>query len=351
MLLIDGRQGEGGGQILRTCLALSTLTGRAFRIVGIRGNRSRPGLRPQHLTAVRAAAAICSALLVGDVLDSTTLEFHPMDRPHGGDYEFDIAQASPSGRSAGAVTLLVQAILWPLVFSDEPSRLIVHGGTFVPHSPPYHYLEEVARPGFMRFGVTLITEIRSWGWMSDGGGSILVNIEPADGLENVHFQAVPSTEVSGVAAVTNLPSHIPHRMARRAHNLLAAAGLSPQIQPIRERGAGPGAGIVLWGSQAGFSRLGHKGLPAEEVAEDAVAELLAFLDNGLAVDHYLADQLLLPMALAKGSSSLTTSRLTQHTLTVVELLRMWLDIHIDVAGDMDEPGEIIVNGYGMAREK
>jgi RNA 3'-terminal phosphate cyclase (ATP) len=289
--------------------------------------------------------------LVGDVLDSTTLEFRPMDRPRGGDYEFDIAQASSGGRSAGAVTLLVQAILWPLFFSDKPSRLIVHGGTFVPHSPPYHYLAEVAGPGFMRFGVTLATEIQSWGWMSGGGGSILVNINPADGLDNVHFQAVPWTEVWGIAAVTNLASHIPHRMARRAHNLLAAEGLSPQIKPIRERGAGPGAGIVLWGSQAGFSSLGHKGLPAEEVAEDAVAELLDFLDNGLAVDHYLADQLLLPMALAKGSSSFTTSRLTQHTLTVVELLRTWLDIRIDVTGSLDEPGEIIVNGYGMAREK
>lgn len=350
MLLIDGRQGEGGGQILRTCLALSTLTGRDFRIVGIRGNRSRPGLRPQHLTAVRAAEAICNASLAGDALDSTTLEFHPTDRPRGGDYEFDIAQASPSGHSAGAVTLLVQAILWPLVFSDGPSRLIVHGGTFVPHSPPYHYLEEVARPGFMRFGATFTTEIRSWGWMAAGGGSILVNIEPADRLENAHFQPVQWTEVSGVSTVTNLPSHIPHRMARRAHNLLAAAGLNPQIQPIRERGAGPGAGIVLWGSQAGFSRLGRKGLPAEKVAEGAVANLLAFLDNGLAVDHFLADQLLLPMALAKGDSSFTTSRLTQHTLTIVALLRKWLDIHIDVAGNLDEPGEIIVNGYGLLRE-
>jgi RNA 3'-terminal phosphate cyclase (ATP) len=202
----------------------------------------------------------------------------------------------------------------------------------------------------MKFGVTLITEIRSWGWMSAGGGSISVKIEPVDCLENVRFQSVEWTEVSGIAAVTNLPSHIPHRMARRARNLLAEAGLKPQIQPIRERGAGPGAGIVLWGSQAGFSRLGRKGMPAEKVAEGAVAEMLAFLDNGLAVDHYLADQLLLPMALAKGSSSFTTSRLTQHTMTVVELLRMWLDIHIDVAGNLDEPGEITVNGYGMAWE-
>ena len=347
MLRIDGSQGEGGGQVLRTSLSLSALTGRPFRIENIRANRSRPGLRPQHLTAVRAVAALCGAELVGDGIGETVLEFRPTARPAGGFYEVDVTEASPGGQSAGAVTLIFEAMLWPLLFAEEPTHLMLKGGTFVPFSPSYHYLAEAVGPAFARFGVEFSTELRKWGWMTGGGGIVEAAITPVKSLQGVRFEPVTDDTVRGVAAVTNLPSHIPHRMARRAHNLIEQMGLKAAVSAVRENGVGPGAGIILWRTQAGFSSLGRRGLPADKVAEAAVADLAAFLDNGTAVDKYLADQLLIPMALAQGQSSLTTDHLTRHTLTNSALLRQWLDVSIRIDGELGETAEITVDGAGI----
>jgi RNA 3'-terminal phosphate cyclase (ATP) len=346
-LHIDGSQGEGGGQVLRTSLSLSALTGRPFRIENIRANRSRPGLRPQHLAAVRAVAALCKAELVGDEIGATVLEFRPITRPTGGFYEVDVTEANPSGQSAGAVTLIFEAMLWPLLFAEEPTNLILKGGTFVPFSPPYHYLAETARPAFQRFGAEFSLTLRKWGWMTAGGGIVEAAIAPIAALQGVDFKPVEDETVAGVAAVTNLPSHIPHRMARRAHNLIEQMGLKPAVSAVREKGDGPGAGIVLWQKQAGSSSLGRRGLPADKVAEAAVADLAAFLDNGTAVDQHLADQLLIPMALAQGKSSLTTGRLTRHTLTNSALLRQWLDVSIQINGEPGQAAEITIDGVGF----
>jgi len=346
MLLLDGSTGEGGGQVLRTSLSLSALTGRAFRMENIRAGRSQPGLRPQHLTAVQAVADVVGADVDGDVLGSTTLTFVPNQRPRAGEYFFDVTQASPSRRSAGSVTLILQAILWPLLFSDGSSLATLSGGTFVPFSPPFHYLDQVLRPAYLRLGITIECDLVAWGWMSAGGGEVKVKIEASDRLHAAQFDGTATEAVEGVAAVTNLPSHIPHRMARRAQVLLAEAGFQPAVEPLRKRGAGPGAGIVLWLPQAGFSSLGRPGLPAEKVAETAVADLLSFIDNGSAVDQHLADQLLIPMALAQGESSFTTNRLTHHTMTNIDLLRSWLDVSITVNGRIGAPGAVSVSGVG-----
>ena len=346
MLMIVGSQGEGGGQVLRTSLSLSALTSRPFRIEKIRANRSRPGLRPQHLTAVHATAAICHAELAGDELDSDWLEFSPGSTPSGGEYHFDVAEASPSGHSAGAVTLVMQAILWPLQFASGPATVTIQGGTFVPFSPPYHYLSEVARPVFTALGADFELELARWGWMAAGGGRMIARVKPVRSLRAVRLRPQVDAGVCGLAAVTNLPSHIPHRMARRAHNLLTEAERTPAIDALRERGDGPGAGIMIWCQQAGSSSLGRKGLPAEDVAQAAVAEILSFMDNGVAVDRYLADQLLVPMALAHGQSNFTTDHISRHLLTNAQLLRQWLGVSISVQGSLGEPGRIMVNGVG-----
>ena len=146
MISIDGSRGEGGGQLLRTALSLAALTGEPCRVERIRAGRSKPGLRPQHLAAVRALALICAAEVDGDAIDSQTVVFRPKSPPLAGTYHFDVADYAPHGRSAGAVTLIFQALLWPLLFADGPSRVTLVGGTHVPLSPPFHYLAEVARP-------------------------------------------------------------------------------------------------------------------------------------------------------------------------------------------------------------
>lgn len=344
---IDGSEGEGGGQVLRTSLSLSALTGRPLRLTNIRAGRSRPGLRPQHLTAVRAVAAICDAEVRGDEINSQTLEFDPAGPPHSDDFRFDVEDAAPHG-SAGSVTLILQAILWPLLFADTTSSVRLRGGTHVPFSPSYHYGAEVARPAFARFRVQLDLELDEWGWLPAGQGQMTATIRPVERLEAVSFERTEIERVRGVAVATNLPSHIPQRMANRANNLLRGEGFETSIRPLRESGPGPGAGIFLWVAQGGFDSLGRKGLPSERVAEAAVADLLAFAENGtMAVDAHLADQLLLPMALAGGTSTFTTHRLTQHALTNAAILRRWLDVPITIDGEVDEPARVTVEGAGF----
>jgi RNA 3'-terminal phosphate cyclase (ATP) len=349
MLTIDGREQEGGGQILRTSLSLAALTGRPFRITNIRANRAKSGLRPQHLTAVRAAAILCQAHLKGDSLNATTLEFHPQVPPTPGEYHFDVSEVAKGG-SAGSVMLIFQTVIWPLLFANGRSRLNLRGGTHVPFSPPYHYVAEVFRPLLCQMGATFTTNLDDWGWYPAGGGFVTATIEPIRHLQAIPFGPVPAQRVEGVAAVSNLPGHIPQRMADHAASLLQAAGLPSQIEVIQEQGQGPGAGIVLWLPQAGFTSIGRRGLPAEEVAQTAVAECLAFLESHVQVDSHLADQLLLPCALARGSTSYTTHSLTQHALTQAQLLRQWLDVAIEIEGLPGQPAQITVSGINYTVE-
>lgn len=351
MIEVDGSQGEGGGQVLRTCLSLSALTQRPFRLHHIRAKRKQPGLRPQHLTAVRAVAAICQAEITGDHLNADCLEFYPQARPQGGAYTFDVTEATQGG-SAGAVTLIFQAIVWPLLFAEAPASVILRGGTHVPFSPPFHYLSEVAAPMFTRLGADFRVRLAAWGWYPAGGGEMQAEIRPISHLQATSFARPANSHqppVVGLAAVTNLPAHIPHRMARRADNLLRPAGWETKITAVRENGRGPGAGLMLWLPQAGFTSLGRQGLPADKVAETAVADLLAFLHTGADVDKHLADQLLLPLALAQGQSQFTTDQLTQHTLTNADLLRRWLDCSIVIEGQLNQPAHITIEGVGFER--
>ncbi len=350
MLSIDGSQGEGGGQVLRTSLSLAALTGRPFTLTNIRARRKNPGLRPQHLTAVRAVAAVCGAVLEGDMLNSQTLVFEPQVFPQDATYRFDVADAAQGG-SAGAVTLIWQALIWPLLFAPGKSHVTLHGGTHVPFSPPFHYLSQVVLPVLQQFGVESILELNAWGWYPVGGGEVTAVIQPTNQLHAPTITVPDTKTVNGIAAVTNLPAHIPQRMANRAHNLLTDAGFEPHIQPVRERGRGPGAGIVLWLPNGGFTSLGRKGLPADVVAETAVTQLLKFTRSGTMVDEHLADQLMIPAALAQGTTRYTTHRLTGHALTNADLLRQWLGVSIQIDGQLDQPAEIVVAGVGFQRDQ
>ncbi len=341
MITIDGSYGEGGGQVLRTALALSTLTGQPVRIEHIRANRPKPGLRPQHLTAVRAAATICQARVTGDALGSSALTFVPGRSAQAGRYTFDVSDAAQGG-SAGSVGLVLQTVLLPLALADGDSHLVLRGGTHVSWAPSAFYLEHVFLPFLSEVGVSAHITVSRWGFYPAGGGEIEVRIAGKSTLA-----AVQGTErgalrrIWGLAAVTNLPAHIPQRMAARAGRYLAAADLSAQIEPRRLRGAGPGAGIFLLaeyeGSRAGFTAYGRKGLPAERVAEAVCEELLAHHRSGAPCDPHLADQAVLPLALASGPARVVTSRVTLHLTTNVWVVRQFLDREIGVEG---EPGAV-----------
>jgi RNA 3'-terminal phosphate cyclase (ATP) len=324
MLTIDGSHGEGGGQILRTSLALAAVTGRAIRIEKIRAGRKNPGLAAQHLTGVRAVAALCDAHVSGDDLGSQTLEFVPGGSPQAGEYIFDVAEAREGG-SAGAATLVLQAVLPPLALTQGDSTVVIRGGTHVAWSPPVDYACDVWLPALTQMGLAARLEMTRWGWYPAGQGEIQATIKgQASELSPLTLvERGALRRVWGRAVAANLPSHIPQRMATRAHSLLDGAGVDARIEPLRVRAACAGAGIFLVaeykGVRAGFSALGAKGKPSEAVAEEAVAALLAHRESGAVLDQHLADQVVLPLALAGGTSSFTVERVSRHLTT-----NMWV---------------------------
>jgi RNA 3'-terminal phosphate cyclase (ATP) len=345
-LVIDGSSGEGGGQVLRTSLALAVLTGQPVRIERIRAGRKHPGLRPQHLTGVRAAAAICDARLEGDELNSQTITFVPSGPARPGRYTFDVVEVAQGG-SAGSVGLVLQTVLLPLALADGESLLTLRGGTHVPWAPSVSYLEHVFLPRMAQMGVQAQIELDRWGFYPAGGGEIRVTIagrqDPLHPLRMTERGALQKTW--GLAVVTNLPAHIPQRMANRASNVLAEAGLQAHMEPRRLRGAGPGAGIFLFAeyvhATVGFTAYGRKGLPAEHVAEAACEELLAHHRSGAPVDPYLADQLVLPMALVEGESRASTSQVSRHLLTNVSIVQRFLGREVYVDGELGKAGILV----------
>jgi RNA 3'-terminal phosphate cyclase (ATP) len=354
MIEIDGAQGEGGGQVLRTALVLSALTGQPLRMRRIRAGRGNPRLAPQHLTVIRALAGVCGATLEGARLRATELEFRPQRPPRAGTYAVDVAEAATGG-SAGSVTLVLQAMHLALAFAGAASRLRLEGGTHVPHSPPWHYLAHVYLPAVARMGLQAETRLERWGFYPVGQGEVTAEIGSGNGpLAPITLEERGAVRrVWGVAVAANLPAHIPQRIAARANKVLAGGGLRPQVQALRERAAGPGAGLFLVaeydGSAAGFAALGEKGKPSEQVAEEASLDLLANHAAGQPVDMHLADQLLLPAALAAGHSRYATCRLTQHTLTNADVIRQFLPAEIEIEGRVDEAGVVRVKGVGWGR--
>lgn len=330
-LVIDGSRGEGGGQILRTSLALSAVTGRPIRIERIRANRPHPGLAAQHLTAVRAVAALCGAHVAGDELGSRELVFTPGGPARAGAYDFDVA-AARAGGSAGASSLVLQAVLLPLALAEGISRVTIRGGTHIAWSPPFDYLREVWFPALAGMGIAARIELRRSGWYPAGGGEIEAAISGTGPQDRRWLR--PQTlldrgrllEVTGRAIAANLPGHITRRMAARAEDLLRSECISTEIAAESVSAACTGAGIFLTARyetiRCGFNAIGARGKPAEAVAEEAVEGLLTHRRSGAALDHHLADQLVAPLCLAAGTSQFTVERITDHLKTnswVVEL--------------------------------
>jgi RNA 3'-terminal phosphate cyclase (ATP) len=338
MLSVDGFYGEGGGQILRTALALAAVTGVPVRIERIRARRSKPGLRPQHLTAVQALARVCQAEVTGVQLGSQALTFRPRP-PQGGHYLFDVAEKTGS---AGAVTLVAQALLPPLLLAGAPATVILRGGTHVPWSPPAHYLSHVFLPALAAMGAAVEMTLERWGWYPRGGGEMRLTIRGARPLIGVAWRTPAATSAfRALSTAAKLPEHVARRQAAR---LAARLGETLPVDIIPASGQDPGSLVFIWGPQAGFTALGARGKPAEQVADDAVQEYLAYRARGAAVDRHLADQILIYLALAKGSSSFTTEAVTSHLLTNVWVIEQFLGPTFQINGALGERGEISCHG-------
>ena len=324
VLTLDGSYGEGGGQILRTALSLSAVTARPFRLTNIRAGRQNPGLLPQHLSAVRAAARISGAAVLGDRLGSTELSFAPTHSPRPGSYVLDVAETAERG-SAGSVTLILQTLLLPLAMTDATSTLVLRGGTHVEWSPSFDDLTNSYFPMLRRVGLRIDAELKRWGWYPVGQGEIVCSIAgglPGSdaALKPIELLARgPLRRITGRAVAANLPAHIPQRMVDRAEASLRSLGVPLRIEPQLVAAAGPGASIFLLAEYsqlaASFSAYGRRGRHSEAVADQAVAALREHHACGAAVELHLADQLLLPLALAAGGSTFTTTRSTGHLMT------------------------------------
>ena len=345
---IDGSHGEGGGQLLRTVLALAAIKQRDVELHSIRAARPRPGLKAQHLTAVRALASLCGATVEGDELGSRDLRFVPGGPVLPGDYSFDVA-AARSGGSAGSATLVLQTLLLPLALAGGTSTVRILGGTHVAWSPSFDYAREVWLPALARLGVSAELELVRFGWFPVGQGEIRARIRGRGrrslaGLELRERGKL--VRVSGRAVAANLPAHIPQRMADRARKLLEAAGIAAQIEPLRVRASCPGAGLFLTaeyeGVRSGFGSLGERGKPSETVAEEAVSRLLEHRASGASLDTHLADQLILPLALARAASEVSVERRSSHLTTSAWVVERFGLAKVEVAAGEGETGLVQV---------
>jgi RNA 3'-terminal phosphate cyclase (ATP) len=340
---IDGSHGEGGGQVVRTALALSAVLGRPVEIANIRAGRRNPGLQAQHLTGVRALAEICRAGVRGAAPGSTELRFDPGPL-QGGSYRFHVG-------TAGAISLVLQTILVPLAYAAGEASVGIAGGTHVPWSPPIHHVTEVLGPALAEFGLASSVELLAWGFYPRGGGEVRCRSRPAAGLRGWRAEARGSLRRAyGWSVVANLPRDIAARQRRRARQLLADRLADPAIEVLEVAAASPGTALILIvegeRARAGFSALGEKGKPAERVAEEACAPLLAFAESEAACDPHLADQLVLPAALAVGESAYSTSAVTSHLLTSAWVVNQFLPGAAAIEGELGGAGSVRVRGIG-----
>lgn len=327
---IDGAAGEGGGQIVRSSLALSLLTGRPVAIDNIRAGRKKPGLMRQHLTAVQAAARVGNAEVSGDAIGSRTLKF----RPHAiapGAHHFRIG-------TAGSATLVLQTVLPALLAADGPSTITVEGGTHNIWAPPFNFLDRAFFPLVRRMGPQVAATLHRHGFYPAGGGKITATIEPSEKLRG--FELLERGEITRRSAVA-LVAKLPLDIGRREIDVIARRAEWPRntlrVEEIKDS-AGPGNVVVI---ELGcrhvtevFTGFGQRGKRAEDVAADAVAELKAYLAANVPVGPHLADQLLLPLGIAAwrdgAASTFRTMPLTSHATTHIEILRRFLDVRIEV---------------------
>jgi RNA 3'-terminal phosphate cyclase (ATP) len=341
---IDGSLGEGGGQILRTSLSLSLVTGQPFRIDNIRAGRKKPGLLRQHLTAVLAAAEIGGAKVDGAVLGSQSVQFTP-GLVRSGEYSFAIG-------TAGSATLVFQTILPPLMLASGSSKITLEGGTHNDSAPPYHFLERSFLPLVDRIGPRVALQFERYGFYPAGGGRFRAEITPTNStsLRPLHIPSrgeITSRKI--IAVVANLPYHIAQREMETAGSLLNWDSSVPRIVDTDRASAGPGNVVMIEIGSASrvteiFTAFGKHGVTAERVAEQAVHEVREYLISSAAAGEHLTDQLLLPMALA-GEGSFTATKLNTHARTNMDVIGKFLPVRFETVEQEKQTSITVTKRY------
>ncbi len=342
MLTIDGSTGEGGGQILRTSLSLSMITGRPVRIESIRAKRPKPGLMRQHLACVLAAQAVSGAQVSGAELGSQALVFEPGAlRP--GEHSFAIG-------SAGSCLLVLQTVLPALMLADAPSRLVLQGGTHNPLAPNFHFIERAFLPLLARMGVKVEAALRRHGFYPAGGGEIRVAIEPATGgLRPLDLLARGAVRES---FAESLVAAVPRRVAERELSLIQAAlgWTDGQLRvPVVRQNEGPGNALMATLAHEHvtevFTAFGEKSVSSEQVASRLLRELKIYQASTAAAGPHLADQLALPWALAVYQTgqpaAYTCSEVTEHLRTNLDVIQRFLPLKAEVVCEGAEVWRVV----------
>lgn len=344
MKIIDGSYGEGGGQILRTALALSVITGEPVKIINIRAKRPNPGLRPQHLYGVLALKELSDGEVKGAREGSTELEFYPQ--------RINAKHVRVLIKTAGSITLVLQALLPAMVFAEGEVTFEITGGTDVPWSPPVDYLKHVTLYALEKLGVRVEIEIKRRGHYPRGGGLVIGRAYPWEEkkpLIATKFKEIHSFE--GISHAVRLPSHVAIRQAKAAREALERVYPSVPVEikeefyePGKDPHLGPGSGIVVWANtdilRLGGDALGERGKPAEVVGREAANELIEQLKTGHAVDKFLGDQLIPFLAFAGGE--IWVSEITKHLVTNVWVVEQFFGKVFEVEGELGKPGKIRV---------
>jgi len=351
LIEIPGNMLEGGGQIIRTSVALAALTGEEVRIDRIREKRPNPGLQAQHVTAVKAVAAICRGETEGLVQGSRSLFFRPRGRVSG-KFTFDVG-------TAGSISLILQALMPSAAYTPGPVDFDLTGGTDVKWSPTIDYVRLIVFPALRKFGYDAAMTLHRRGHYPKGGGRVTVRINPARLLKAVKsVERGKAVALEGISHCVRLPSHVAQRQAEAARDRLGAAGYHEAniavetYPPDRDPHIGPGSGITLVMKFAdnpivGSDSVGERGKPAERVGEDAASKLLKVLETNAPIDRHLGDILIPYMAVAEGPSEIFTSEITMHVLTNIKVAEMVTGVKFEIQGELGRPGKISVVGTGM----
>lgn len=335
MINIDGSQGEGGGQVLRTSLALSIVTGKPFRIFNIRAGRKNPGLQRQHLMAVKAAREVCGGGVKGAELGSKELTFGPGPAVSG-KYRFDIG-------TAGSTTLVFQTVLYPLLAAGGISEVELVGGTHNPMAPSADFLSDTFLPALAALGADASIEVAQVGFYPKGGGILRARIRGAK-LRACSLADWGGTKVYARILLARLPDHVAEREIKVLQGQLPLARKDCEI--VHTEAASPGNAVMVrirheWGIET-ITVIGEKGKPAEEVAAEAAKAAREYLEHTAPVGEHLADQLLLPMALGAGGS-FVTGPISGHTETNIATIKRFLDVKIEVERLQGRRNRIVVN--------
>ena len=343
MIAIDGAQ--GGGQILRTAVSYSALSGRPIRVINIRGARPKPGLRAQHLLAVNATAELCGARVSGAREGSTEIEFAPGPIAPPVTWNLEVG-------TAGSVMLILQALLPCLAVAGKPVDVTLTGGTNNPWAPPFEYFRWVLLPQLERMGVRVAAELVSRGFYPKGGGRLRVRVHCADRIEPVALRERGRLRrLWGIAYSSNLSEHIVERMARACRDRLASEGFTSEefSTDTAKQAASPGCGVIALAefehSVIAGDALGERGKPAEKVGREAAGNIARAIRSGAPVDAHLGDQLVPWVALAEGDSVYVAARRTDHLVSAVAVAEQMIGARFDISGE--EPVEVRCRGVGL----